>query len=81
MRTRQVVGWVTTVVAVVTSIPILGDAWSNYQKWRTTTNDPSAKDAYLTFLEIDIVLLIVLVVIAGAGVLIARGVHRTKKTI
>jgi hypothetical protein len=68
-------------IALVAGLPILRDAWSNYQNWRTTANDPSAKDAYLTFLQVDIGLLIILLLIGVAGSLMLRAAHRTKKPI
>ncbi|HUQ99290.1 MAG TPA: hypothetical protein VM166_07550 [Gemmatimonadaceae bacterium] len=67
--------------ALVTGVPLLRDAWSNYRNWSATSNDPSAKDAYLTFLQVDIGLLVILIVIGVAGSLILRPAHRTKKAI
>jgi hypothetical protein len=68
-------------VALVLGLRTIRDAWNNYENWRMTSNDPSAKDAYLTFLQVDIGLLVILILLAVAGWLTLRAAHRTKKTI
>ena len=57
---RRVVSWVTPLVSAIIGFRLLRDAAYNYQYWRNTVNDPSAKDAYLTFLEGDMLLLALL---------------------
>ena len=70
---RRSVWWATIFVAVVLGSLLIRDAWDNYHGWRTTVNDPSAKDAYLTFLEGDLILLALLgVVTASVLWLLAR---------
>ena len=68
MRIRRIAGWTILGLATAIGLPVLWDAWRNYHGWRTTTNDPSAKDAYLTFLQVDIALLVVLSVVVAIGI-------------
>jgi hypothetical protein len=74
MTLRLVGRWAVLIVGVVACAPLVRDAARNYHEWRTTTNDPSAKDAYLTFLEGDIVLLVLVIAASALGFwLIGRG--------
>jgi hypothetical protein len=59
--------WMTLTVGMAASAPILWAAWHDLQRWRTTTNDPSAKDAHLTFLQVEIALLLLIAVATTAG--------------
>ena len=81
MRARSAIGFVMIGIALVASVPVVTDAVRNYQTWQTTTNDPSAKDAYLTFLQGDILLLVVLALVGTAGVVLLVKAHRTKRTL
>ena len=63
---RRLVQWGTVAIAIGSSVPILEHLWYNYGMWRNTTNDPSAKDAYLTSLEVDAGLFVFVVLVAAA---------------
>jgi len=40
-------------------------AWRYYAAWRDTLNDPSARDAYLTFFEVELAQAVGLLLIMG----------------
>jgi len=63
---RRLVQWGTIAIAVGSSVPILKHLWYNYQMWRETVNDPSAKDAYLTSIEVDAGFFVFVILVAAA---------------
>jgi hypothetical protein len=69
---RRLVQWGTVAIGIGSSVPILKDLWYNYGMWRKTVNDPSAKDAYLTFIEVDVGLFVFVVIVAAAILRVLR---------
>ena len=63
---RRLVQWGTVAIGIGSSVPILQHLWYNYQMWRETINDPSAKDAYLTSMEVDAGFFVFVVLVTAA---------------
>jgi hypothetical protein len=71
----QVARFLTTALFFVGIIVVarLGvSIWRDYNGWRTAGNDNSAREAYITFLEVDVVLLAVAIAaFIGAAMLVS----------
>jgi hypothetical protein len=76
VRLRTIARWIIIILASIVSAPLVRRAWSDFQNWRLTTNDPSARDAYLTFLQIDtgLLLMVIIAAVVVLGALRERGV-------
>jgi len=68
MRIHRLTWWTVLVVGATIGLRVLLDTWNNFSGYLATTNDPSAKDAYLTFLELDLAGLTLVILVTG-GVL------------
>ena len=54
------------------------EAWRDYSLWRSTINDPSARDAYLTFFEVELVLMIAVLLLLALGLWLLRVAERNR---
>ena len=64
MTSRSIVRGVVWVVAILFMMPKLSDAYHQFWAWRMTANDPSAREAYLTFMEVDLAITAVIAIVA-----------------
>ena len=62
-------------IALVARISI--SMWRDYSGWRNAGNDPSVREAYITFIEGDVVLLVLTVAaFVGTAVTVSRWASR-----
>lgn len=70
----QVARFVSTALFFVGIIVVIRfgiSIWRDYNGWRTAGNDNSAREAYITFLEVDVVLLaLAIAAFIGAAMLV-----------
>ena len=63
LETRRLGWWVTLAVGAVVCVGILPGAWRDFQLWRGAADDPSVRALYLTSLELDLGLFLLVALI------------------